>query len=192
MIKRSINLIPVATQRRHEMRRLVRVWSTSIVLAGACSASLLGVEWARGLIAMQDLREVDARYEPFARITAEQDALAEQVAALQAREQLSLRLSRDDHGLSLLGSIAQAAGGSAGDIYVRQLQYDGPVATGSSKDQVTRSVRIEGAGVDSVAVAAFAERLSKSGVFEGIGVESTAPLQGGAASLRQFVVAGAL
>ncbi|MEO0529824.1 MAG: hypothetical protein AAF266_04515 [Planctomycetota bacterium] len=192
MSKRSVNLIPVATQRRHSMRRLVRVWSTAIVLSGACSASLLGVEWARGLIAMQELSELDARYEPFVRIAGEQRSLANQVSALRAREQLSLRLSRDDHGLSLLGSIAQAAGASAGDVYVEQLSYDGAIATGSRDEKVTRSVRIEGAGVDSVAVAAFAERLRKSNVFSGVAVESTAPLPGGAASLRRFVVAAAL
>lgn len=191
-MNRSVNLIPLATQRRHAIRRIVQVWSLSTVLAGACAASLLGVEWVRGLIAMQELRDLDARHEPFVRIAAEQRSLAEQVAALRQREQLSLRLSRDDHGLSLLGSITQAAGKSTGDVYIERLEYEGAAATSTQSRQAIRSVRIEGAGVDSSAVATFAEDLRKSGVFDGIAIESTAPLAGGSASLRRFVVAGSL
>lgn len=181
---RHLNLIPVATQRRHMMRRVIRVWSTSMVAAGVCVAALLGVEWLRGMATLSELQDLDARYAPFAEIHQKSSALSDQITRLKGREQLTLRLSRDDHGVALLGALALASRESGGSVFVKQMEYDV-----SGSQEAVRAIRLQGAGVDGGAIAGFAEGLRESGVFTSVAVESTGTLPGGAASLRQFTVA---
>ena len=155
-----------------------------MVIAGAGAGLLLGVEWLRGVVALQELKELDARYAPFAEIGQSQDELEARIAALRAREQLTLRLSRDQASVALLGALSLAASEVAGSVYLESIDYDVAETAGSN-----RSVRLRGAGADSGAVAAFAERLRESGVFDAVAVESTGALPGGAASLRRFGIA---
>lgn len=183
-MKRHLNLVPVTTRRRQLRQRLLRVWSTSVVLAGLFACAMLGVEWFRGMSALRDLQNLDARYAPFEEIAKQRDDLIDQISRLRAREQLTLRLSRDEHGVAMLGALALATRDTGGAVYVDRLEYD--VESGN---EGIRSVRLTGAGVDSGAVAGFAEGLRKTGVFQDVAVESTGALPGGAVNLRRFSVA---
>ncbi len=186
-MKRSLNLIPIATQRRQAFAQVLRVWSTSTVIAGVCTALLLGIEWTRGMVAVQQLSELNARYAPFEQIAGKQQSLTSQIEQLRAREQLSLRLSREARGLALLGAIARAAGASDGAVYVEDLEYDGPAADGRDTNE-RGELQLAGAGVDSTAIAGFAERLRSSGVFAEVAVESTRPISGDTSGHRRFEV----
>lgn len=192
-MKRHLNLIPIATQRRQAFRRVLRVGATSTVIAGLLTGLLLTVEWTRGLVAMQQLQELNARYAPLEQLAGKQMKITKKLAQLRGREQLSLRLSREAYGLTVLGTISRAAEASAGNVYVETLQYDGTAgaARGSidGKSEAIGAIRLSGAGVDSTAVAIFAEHLRASGVFTSVAIESTALMPGGAASVRRFEVA---
>lgn len=183
-MKRHLNLIPIATQRRQTRRRVLNVWSASVVMAGALVGLMLGVEWLRGVVALRELEELNTRYAPFAEIAKQRSELVDQIDRLRGREQLSLRLSHDAHGVSILGALAIATRDSGGSVYVEKLVYELNEAS-----DATRSVRLAGAGVDSGVIAGFAERLRETGVFSSVAVESTGSLPGGAVSLRQFSLA---
>lgn len=187
-MSRSINLIPVATQRRLAVRRLLRVASRSTVTTGACVLVLLGVEWARARAASRALQELEARYAPIVRLVEEHDRLASQIAELEAREELSLRLARDSRGIAVLAALAEATESSDGSVYVRRLSYQGSRPDRSQRSSANRAVRLEGAGADGLAIATFTTRLRDTGVFEAVEVESTNPLVGGSNSGRRFVV----
>lgn len=183
-MKRHLNLIPLATQRRQTRRKVAFVWTTSVALAGVFAGLLLGVEWLRGMSAMRELQNLQARYAPFDKIAQQHDDLVQQISHLRAREQLTLRLSRDEFGISMLGALAVATRDAGSTVYVNDLKYH--VEAGND---APRSVRLSGAGVDSGAIAGFAQRLRETGVFRSVAVESTGALPGGAVSLRQFSVA---
>lgn len=184
-MKRHLNLIPVATQRRQLLRRVVRVGSIAVVLSGATTGLLLTGEWAQGWIAAQQLNELDERAAPLRQIIDRQDALAKQVEALRARELLTLRLSRESHELTLLGAVAQAAGETSNTVYVQQLRYTRPPI---QEDQSSSrgELQLTGAGIDGAAIARFASELRDTGVFSLVSVESTGSLPGGDASLRRY------
>lgn len=183
-MKNSLNLIPPATQRRLVTRRVVRVGSTAMLLSGLCVASLLGVEWVRGVAAARELRTLEARNAPLEELRQERARLARQITLLEGREQLSLRLAHGEHGVALLAAIAQAAGEGDGLVYVQSLEYQ-VADSGDSQ----RSLRVVGAGVDGMAVARFAERLRSTGVFDTVSIEATGPMPGGGDNLRRFDLA---
>ena len=123
MQTQHINLIPSATRRRQAIRRMLRwwvQWTTALCLLAAVA---LALDWARGSAALRELSELEARYAPIERLARETKSMADKVAALQAREQLSLRLTHEAHGIVLLGAIAEAAGENPGTVYVQQLQF---------------------------------------------------------------------
>lgn len=186
-MKRHLNLIPPGTRHRQTLKRMVRVGSRSIVVAGVGLGLLLAAEWTRGLGRLARLQELEARFAPLSRLVHEQAAMAEKIEKLRAREQLSLRLSRDEYGLALLGAISVAASESAGSVYLKQLEYQANTTT-IEPITTTREVRIDGASVDGIGVATFAERLRISQVFDSVAVESTTPMPGGLSSLRRFEI----
>lgn len=183
-MKRHLNLIPIATQRRQTRQKVAFVWTTSVAVASLLVGLMLGVEWLRGMSAMSELQDLRTRYAPFEEIAQQHDDLVEQISHLRAREQLTLRLSRDEFGVSMLGALAVATRDASSAVYVNDLKYH----VEGGKDS-SRLVRLTGAGVDSGAIAGFAESLRETGVFRSVAVESTGALPGGAVSLRQFSVA---
>lgn len=187
-MKRSLNLIPIATQRRQALGRVSHVGSTATVIAGVFTALLLGIEWTRGMVAVQQLSELNARYAPFEEIAGKQSKLASQIEMLRAREQLSLRLSREARGLTLLGAIAKAAEQQGGGVFVEALEYEGSAADGTQAEN-GGEVRLNGAGTDSTAIALFAQSLRETGMFAEVAVQSTRPISGNNTSQRRFEVA---
>ena len=191
-MKRHLNLIPVATRRRQMVRRLSRASSRAIVAAGIVVGSMLALEWTQGMSSLRELKDVEARYAPVSQLLHEQARLVDRIQKLRGREQLSLRLSRDQYGLAVLGAVAQASGQSNGSVHVVQLDYQANADSEGAAAAAERSVQLEGAGVDSMAVADFAERLRESGVFSSVAVESTSPVSGGPNNLRRFEIACSL
>lgn len=188
-MSQSLNLIPPSLQRAAATRRVKRVGSRAVLASGVVVSALLGLEWTRGVAALRDLTELDARYAPLARLADEQEETEAEVARLRAREQIALRLAREAVGLPLLGAVSRAASAGAGAVYLDELTYDGGSADAT---QPAAQVRLRGVGIDGVAVAQFVERLRESRAFEGLAIESSEPVAGGAASVRQFLVTGAL
>ncbi|QDT69041.1 hypothetical protein MalM25_19670 [Planctomycetes bacterium MalM25] len=184
-MKRQLNLIPIATQRRHLLRRVVRVGSIAVVVSGLVSATLLGGEWAQGWMAAQQLRELEARYAPLRQILAKQDALNQQIEQLRGRELLTLRLSRESRELTLLGAIARAAEQTSEGVFVQQLQYARPTLE-AGLTPYNGELHLTGAGVDGGAIADFASNLRESGVFRAVSIESTSVMPAGSRSLRRY------
>ncbi len=180
-MKRSLNLIPIATQRKHAARRAVRICLSAIAMSSLACAVLLGIEWARGMAALQELQMLEAQYAPLSEIAKDQRSLVTQIAQLRGREQLSLRLSHHAHGVTLLGAVAQAVGESPESVYIERFEYD-------EEKPGVRSLNLAGSGVDGVSVAAFAARLRESEVFESVAIASSRPLVGGLPTLRRFEI----
>lgn len=184
--RRRLNLIPPATQRRLAFERLARTWSTTIVLCGLTAGGLLALEWTQGMFASHELQRLEVRYAPLAKLSADNEELKTQIAELRAREQLSLRLSRKEHGITALAAVTVATRDGDQDVYLMSVDYDGPPEDAKLKERPERWVQLVGAGVDSVAVAALAQRLRAVGAFEAVAVESTDPLPGADDRLRRF------
>lgn len=189
-MNRSLNLIPAPLQRKYALRRVMRVWLRAVVVSGVCAAAFLGVEWLRGASALRELTELDARYAPLMRILKDQEDLVAKIERLNSREEIALRLSRDQHGVVLLGVLSKAAAKSDGTVYLNTLMYQGPNT--NTPGEVLRTVQISGVGVDGMSVAEFASELRTTGVFDEVTIQNTEPLSDGAASLRRFSIAGSL
>ncbi|TWT98088.1 hypothetical protein Pla108_22450 [Botrimarina colliarenosi] len=187
---RSINLLPFATKRAQAARRVTRVWMRAVLASSCCAAALLGVEWLRGVAALQELQELNARNAPFELIAQEKASVSSQLHRLRQREQITLRLARDEQGLAVLGVLAKAAAQSSGAVYLDEFFYQNPIDSLNQSAMATTSVRLQGASIDGLSVAAFATALRDSGLFAEVGVENTEPLAGGSASMRRFTLAG--
>lgn len=187
-MKGHLNLIPLATQRLYTSKRIVRFWSMVITLAGIGCLFACGIEWGRGLTAAQQLKAFDARFAPLAKLLEEQRELSQFVTNLQAREQISLELSSETQGVALLGAVALAASKLKGAVYVATLEYDSSPQSGRAASSSGRRLHLDGAGTDSLAVAAFAAELRDSGLFDSVTVDSTRPFAGGRVSLRSFEI----
>lgn len=187
-MKRSLNLIPPAAQRRFLLRRVARLAVKASLASGACVAVLLGVEWARGLSTRHRLDELDARYTPLAKLQQESEEISSRISQLEKREQLSLRLNRDTQGLAVLGAVAHAASELGGAVYIERLAYEGPTVASRHEKAAQELLRLEGAGQNGMAVAQFAARLRETGVFQSVSVESTAPAVAVAAGAKRFSI----
>lgn len=183
-MKTHLNLIPLATRRHQAVRRVTSMWSTAITAAAACCLTVCAVEWSRGVSAVSRLQSLDARFAPLSKMLEEQREVAKLIDDLRARKQLSLRLSGETPGVSLLGAVSTAAARLDGSVYVAKLNYEDAGSAGPDDQRLL----LEGAGVDGFAVAAFAEGLREAGVFGEVTVDATHSLKGGAAALRGFQI----
>lgn len=191
-MKRVLNLAPPSIRRRQMMRRLTRAVATAVTCAGAISASWLLIEWSRGAAMAQDLGRLEAEYAPLARLISEQAELVDSIQRLQAREEISLRLTTTHAGVPVLASISQAAADPEAAVYVEGLEYRMPQSTPTRRQATsprkTPVVSIAGSGRDGLSVARFAERLRASGVYSQVSIESSRPAGGASESLRQFQI----
>ncbi|MEO1497071.1 MAG: PilN domain-containing protein [Planctomycetota bacterium] len=192
-MKRVLNLAPASIRRRQTLRRLSYAVSTAVTIAGITGATWLLIEWGRGAAMAQNLGRLEAEYAPLARLINEQTHLREQIAKLQAREQLSLRLTTAHAGVPILSSVAQAAAAADGGVYVEDLRYQTqraqPGRRGGRPAATQRPVvHIEGASRDGLAVARFAEGLRDSGIYAQVSIESSRPASSASGAAREFEI----
>ncbi|MGL4514582.1 MAG: hypothetical protein ACRCT8_15950 [Lacipirellulaceae bacterium] len=193
-MKRSLNLIPLAARRRMAARRVFRLWSNAVGTAGLVCGVLLALEWGRGLSAVERLRSLDTQYAPLAKLTGELAQLTAQIDQLRAREEISLSLSQATSGLTLLGAVSHAAEEVDGRVYVTRFEFldagEGTGVRSSSSDPsaVRPTLKLLGAGIDGLVIAAFVEHLRDSGAFSLVSIAATRPLAGGAPAVREFEI----
>lgn len=191
-MKRVLNLAPSSIRRRQAVRRLTRAVATAVTVAGALSIGWLLIEWSRGAAMARDLGRLEAEYLPLARLINEQAELRTSITQLEAREQLSLRLTTTHAGVPVLASIAQAAAEPETQVYIAELEYTLPQESGRRRASVGSAtsprVQIEGSGRDGLAVARFAQRLRDSGLYTQVSIESSRPAGGDGVALRRFEI----
>ena len=183
MTKTHLNLIPPSIQRGQAVRRITSAWSAVVAMTGVVCLIACAVEWSRGMATVRRLEALDARFAPLSELIREQENLAGLVDDLRAREALTLQLSGETHGVTLLGAVAEAAERLSGSVYLLDLNFE---RTSQRRNDDAHKLRLSGAGVDSLAVSAFAGRLRGSGVFTEVTVESTRPIQESADEDRYF------
>lgn len=187
-MKRHLNLIPPAIQRRQAAKRILRGWSSIVTFVGIICLSACVMEWSRGVAAVQRLQALDARFAPLGKLADEERELTGIVENLRAREELSLRLSTETEGVTLLGAVSTAAKDLGDGIYLVEFRFQGDTPLAGGAKPGSRSLRLEGAGIDGLAIASFADRLRDAGVFSTVSVGATRPVSGGAPTLRSFQI----
>ena len=175
-VKSHLNLIPESIQRRQAYTRIVRGW-TSVILATTLFCALIcALEWSRGISAARRLLALDSTCTPLESLTNETRELNQLVADLRAREELTLQLSIETHGVTLLGAVSEAAEELGGSIYLVGFDFQRQAGSGTRGVANPHTLSLEGAGIDSLVVAAFASRLRESGVFTEVTIDSTRPI----------------
>lgn len=185
-MKTHLNLIPVSVQRRRELLRMRRAWSTAVSVTGAICAGVCLALWTGGVAAVHRLQALESRYAPIGELVSEQIELTELVDDLHARERLTIRLSAETHGLSLLGAVSEAARDLGGNVYVESLAFEGGDSSARRPNDEAPTLQLEGAGLDSLAVASFASGLRESGLFSEVIVKSTQPIANGGPDEKRF------
>lgn len=187
-MSRSVNLVPAATLRRQAISRLSRVWTVALLTTGSIAGLLVGVEWARGLAALDEMKRLDAAYVPLVGVVQGREALRQQIERLRSREQTALRLANEHHAVSALAAVTLASAATEGGVYLDAIAYRAPGAHSAASHADRPTVRLTGAGVNSVAVAQFAENLRTGGGLAAVTVESTSALPGGDPGHRRFEI----
>jgi cell division protein FtsB len=187
-VKRSINLIPLATRRRMVALRVYRQWANAVATAGIACTALLAIEWGRGLSAVERLRSLDAQHAPLTKLQTEKTQLETQIAQLRAREEISLSLSHATPGLATLGAVSRAADEVQGGVYVTRFEFADSEAPVAATEESPPTLKLVGAGLDGLVIAAFVEYLRETGAFSSVSIAATRPLAGGAPALRQFEI----
>ncbi|TWT40150.1 PilN domain-containing protein [Botrimarina hoheduenensis] len=191
-MKRVLNLAPPGIRRRQTLRRLRHAVATAVTAAGVLSGLWLVVEWSRGASMAQSLGRLEAEYAPLARLMEEDVELRAEIARLRGREQLSLRLTTEQLGLSLLAAVSRAAAMPEAQVYLDQLHYRSTHAKSSVRQRGATEhsgVKIEGISRDGLAVARFAEGLRESRLFSQVSIETSAPAASDGSALRKFTIA---
>lgn len=184
-MKTHLNLIPPSIQRRQTVARIIKGWSTVVSITATVCLLACAFEWSRGVAAVRRLEALDSTFAPVSKLLQEQQKLSKLVADLRAREQLTIQLSNETRGVTLLGAVAEAADELGGSVYLLELDFERSKSTKRGAGE-SHKLLLEGAGLDSLAVAAFASRLRDSGVFTQVTVDSTKPIQDGAFDKRYF------
>jgi cell division protein FtsB len=188
-VKRVLNLIPLATRRRMVAMRVYRQWANAVATAGVACTVLLAIEWGRGLAAVEQLRSLDTQHAPLTKLQQEKTQLETRIAQLRAREELSLSLSHATPGLATVGAVSKAAEEVEGGVYITRFEFANAATSATEREQESAAtLKLVGAGLDGLVIAAFVEYLRETGAFSSVSIAATRPLAGGAPALRAFEI----
>ena len=201
-----LNLMPWAARRRNLFWLRLRQWSGAWLLTLTLSA-LVGIAQASRVASEHyRLTAIETSVQPLRAKRQELDQMLVRLKTLRSRESMLAMLERMEQPVQLLGFIGRSIGNDRPEVQV----YDMVISptqivqvikeTEKASDSkanvatpVTRSVdrvqlKIDGLGVDDLAVARFVAGLREAGVFETVALKSSIRLVSLPGESRQFIV----
>lgn len=200
-----LNLLPLVARRRNLFWLRLRQWS--VVWMVACCLSLVGAVVQTSRIASQHYRlsELEESMRPLRATQQELDQMMQRLTTLRSRESMLAMLERMEQPVQLLGIIGRSIGGDHPEVQVYDLTVsptqivqaikatDSAAAPKGVATPTTRNVdrvqlKIDGLGVDDLAVARFVAGLREAGVFETVALKSSIRAVALPGECRQFTV----
>ncbi|HET6424057.1 MAG TPA: PilN domain-containing protein [Planctomycetaceae bacterium] len=200
-----LNLLPVAVRRRNRFWLRLRQWSAIwMTVATACVVGTL-VQVSRVAAERYRLLKLAEAVKPLRTTQQELDANQTRLKILRSRESLLAMLDRMEQPVQLLGIVGHSVGGDRQEVQVYDLMImptqvvqtikaseAAATPTGTTLP-TTRTVeraqlKIDGFGVDDLAVARFVAGLREAGVFETVALRSSVHVTSLPGECRQFTV----
>lgn len=200
-----LNLLPVSVRRRNRFWLRLRQWAVIwMTVATACVVGTL-VQVSRVAAERYRLLRLAETVKPLRTMQQELDENQTRLKILRSRESLLAMLDRMEQPVQLLGIIGRSVGGDRQEVQVYDVMITPTQVVQSIKPPAntappaggtvptTRTVeraqlKIDGFGVDDLAVARFVAGLREAGVFEAVALRSSVHVASLPGECRQFTV----
>jgi hypothetical protein len=169
-MRNCVNLMSDGARMRATLRLRIRHWAAVWGLLVVAAAPFIAARWFDRHGVEQEHAALEARYEPFGRLSVENRQLRAAAQKLVKDEKISLELSRQRPVAALLGLTSKAAAATGGELFVRKITFtQDPLA---DVEKSRGKMIIEAAGTLTYDVAAFVEALTQP-PFSAVRVLST-------------------
>ncbi len=201
-----LNLMPLVARRRNLFWLRLRQWSGVWLVVVTLSAVVGIVQTARVASEHYRLTAIESSVQPVRAQRQELDQMLVRLKTLHSRESMLAMLERMEQPVQLLGIIGRSIGGDRPEVQVydmvisptqivqvvkvTELAKDpkSNVATPATRTVDRAQLKIDGLGVDDLAVARFVAGLREAGVFETVALKSSIRLVSLPGESRQFSV----
>lgn len=175
-MKRSLNLIPMKSLRRQEIRRVFRQWLVLSAITVVGVSAVAWWTWNQSNDKQRLLQAAQQQYAPLKKLEEETESLRNESISLEQRERLALELSQKRSMLTLLGQLSFATKRAGGDVNINQMEMETearPAQTDEEMATMESKLTLRGVGVDDVAIARFVAQLRDSQLFYDVHLTST-------------------
>ncbi len=200
-----LNLLPLIALRRNLIWMRVRQWSFVWIMTIVTCLTVTGVQTWRVASQHYQLSQLQVSSLPLRTTQRELNQKLQRLATLRSRESMLAMLERMEQPVQLLGIIGRSIGDERPEVQVfdffisptRVVQLIKPSETGkdsaSGVQATTRNIervqlKIDGLGIDDLAVARFVAGLREAGVFETVALKSSIRALSFPGESRQFSV----
>lgn len=169
-MRNCVNLMSDGARLRAALHVRVRLWVAVWALLVAAAAPFAAVRWLERHGIDQERAALEARYEPFGRLSVENRRLRTDAQKLVQAEKIPLDLSRQRPVAALLGLTSKAAAATGGELYVRHVAFTQDPLGGGEKSK--GKMIIAAVGTLTYDVTTFVEALTQP-PFSAVRVLST-------------------
>ena len=201
-----LNLLPLAARRRNLVWMRIRQWSLVCTVVAALCAVGIVAQFSRIASQHYQLSVLEASAQPLRETQRELDQMLQRLTTLRSRESMLAMLERMEQPVQLLGIIGRSIGGDRPEVQVYDMVISptqivqviketektaaqkANVATSATRNVDRVQLKIDGLGVDDLAVARFVAGLREAGVFETVALKSSIRALSLPGESRQFSV----
>lgn len=183
-----LNMLPQSYHRQWLLRRRLWQWASLWGLFLLIATALFWVRYQEHQVLTTRLRVLENDYAPIKQLQDRLISCRKELADVQHRETLALRLSDRRSMLTLLGLVTRAAHSCEGQVSIHQFVL-GAKKRGirnCAGESMRRTLTLEGLGVNNLSIARFAAALRMSNAFCQVQLKSTAQKRIGSVSARSY------
>jgi hypothetical protein len=169
-MRNYVNLMSDSARLRAAMGLRIRCWATAWAVIVIAVMPFAGMRWLQRRGIEQQRAALEARYEPFGRLSVENRRYRTEALKLVKQERIPLELSRKRSVAALLGLASKAAAATDGELYIQQLTFTQDPLAAAEKPK--GKLIIEASGTLAYDVAGFIEALNQA-PFASVRVLST-------------------
>lgn len=159
-MRNCVNLMSDGARLRAALRLRIRHWAIVWAIIVVAAAPFAAMRWLERRGIEQQRAALEARYEPFGRLSIESRRLKTEAQKLVEEEKIPLELSRKRSVAALLGVASQAAATTGGELYVRQVTFTQEPLSGAAKAK--GKLIVEAAGTLTYDVTGFVDALTQA------------------------------
>ncbi len=183
-----LNMLPQGFHRRQLLERRLRQWTGVWIVALLLAIAFGWVQHREDRDLAARLRGLENDYAPIKKLQTGLVSIRKELAEVQHRETLALRLSNRRSMLTLLGLVTRATHCCDGEVSIRRLSLG--VVKGRTNQRgghaVLQTLALEGLGANNLSVARFAAALRTTNAFNQVQLRSTVQEQIGSVPARGY------
>ena len=201
-----LNLLPLAARRRNLFWLRIRQWGLAWTVVTVLSVVGVVAQFSRIASQHYQLSVLETSTQPLRETQRELDQMLQRLTTLRSRESMLAMLERMEQPVQLLGIIGRSIGGDRPEVQVYDMiisptqivqviketektaAQKANVATSATRNVDRVQLKIDGLGVDDLAVARFVAGLREAGVFETVALKSSIRALSLPGESRQFSV----